>query len=123
LRVILTGESSGTIISDRVIKSMAHNPNIYSIQTGPPFWYKVQNVAERTLVMTDNGITIDTYSYGHLPALIWGNLKYYLGLSQPKEDFSTPPHFVGAPGHDYWWQYPEVALQIKCFLDEMFAIK
>lgn len=120
LRIILTGESTGVVISDRVVELMADNPHVYSIQTGPPFWHRVQDVPEQTLVMTDNGITTDTYSHGNLPAIILGNLKYRLGLTQPIDDYGTPPHHIGAPGHDYWWQYPEVALQITDFLDEMF---
>ena len=73
--------------------------------------------------MTTNGIIPDSYSQGDFWNLAWGNLRYWLHLSQPVDDFGTAPHYVGAPGHDYWWQYPEVCSQITNFLDESFGLK
>ena len=122
LRVIVTGNSSGTVISDRVMNILGDNPQVYSIQTGPPFWHE-NIMLDRTLVLTSNGIIPDSYSQGDFWAIVWGNLKYWLGLSQPVDDFGTILHYVGAPGHDYWWQYPEVFSQITNFLDESFGIK
>ena len=120
LRVILTGESNGTVISDRVMNILADNPQVYSIQTGPPFWHE-NIVLDRTLLLTNNGIVPDSYSQGDFWAMAWGNLKYWLHLSQPEDDFGTVPHYVGAPGHDYWWQYPEVYSQITTFLEQNFG--
>ena len=122
LRVILTGESSGTVICDSVMNIVEDNPQVYSIQTGPPFWH--ENIAlNRTLLLTSNGIVPDSYSEGDFWAMIWGNLRYWFHLSQPEDDFGTAPHYVGAPGHDYWWQYPEVCSQITNFLKQNFGIK
>ena len=39
LKVIITGESTGTIISDRTMVLLKDNPQVYSIQTGMPFWH------------------------------------------------------------------------------------
>jgi hypothetical protein len=36
-------------------------------------------------------------------------------------EIGTEPHIVVAPGHDYWWQYPEVRSQITQFLRANFA--
>ena len=122
LRVILTGESTGTVICDSVMNILEDNPQVYSIQTGPPFWH--ENIAlNRTLLLTSNGIVPDSYSQGDFWAMVWGNLKYWFHLSQPEDNFGTIPHYVGAPGHDYWWQYPEVCSQITNFLEQNFGIK
>jgi len=122
LRVILTGESTGTVICDRAMDILRDNPQVYSIQTGPPFWY--ENIAlERTLLLTSNGIIPDSYSQGDFWAILWGNLRYRLHLAQPEDDFGTTPHYIGAPGHDYWWQYPEVCSQITSFLEQNFGVK
>jgi len=122
LRVILTGESTGTVICDRVMHILKNNPQVYSIQTGPPFWHE-NMVLDRTLLLTSNGIIPDSFSQGDLWDLIWGNLRHWFGLSQPIDDFGTPPHYVRAPGHDYWWQYPEVCSQITNFLEQNLGIK
>ncbi len=122
LRVILTGESTGIIIADRVMTILDDNPRVYSIQTGPPFWH--ENVTlDRTLLLTNNGIAPDSFSQGHFWDIIWGNLRHWFRLSQPEDHFGTTPHYVRAPGHDYWWQYPEVCSQITNFLEQNFGIK
>jgi len=122
LRVILAGESTGTVICDRVMSTLADNSQVYSIQTGPPFWH-TQIMADRTLVMTGNGITPDSVNQGYLPSITWGYLKSWFNLTEPEDDFGTTPHYIIAPGHDYWWQYPEVYSQITNFLDNNFEIK
>jgi hypothetical protein len=120
LRVILAGESTGAIIADGAMEILEDNPRVYSIQTGPPFWHQTP-MLERTLVMTDNGITDDSFSDGDLFAIIWGYLKKVFGLTELEDDFGTSPHYVTAPGHDYWWQYPEVSSRITDFLRQNFG--
>jgi len=122
LTVILAGESTGTIITDSAMNLLADNPQVYSIQTGPPFWHETA-MLERTLVMTDNGLTTDSLSQGDYWGIIWGYFKNWFNLSGPEDDFGTTPHYIAAPGHDYWWQYPEVCSQITDFLTQNFAIK
>lgn len=122
LRVIVAGESTGTVICDRAMNILEDNPQVYSIQTGPPFWHE-NIMLDKTLLLTNNGIIPDSYSQGDFGAIVWGNLKYRLRLSQPEDAFGTTPHYVGAPGHDYWWHYPEVCSQISNFLDESFGLK
>jgi len=122
LKVILAGESTGTIITDSAMNILADNPQVYSIQTGPPFWHK--NVAlDRTLVITNNGIIPDSLSQGDYWVIIWGYFKNWFNLSGPEDDFGTTPHYIAVPGHDYWWQYPEVCSQITDFLRQNFAIE
>jgi hypothetical protein len=122
LKVIIVAESNGTVITDKVMGILRDNPRVFSIQTGPPYWLK-RVMWDRTLVMNDNGIDPDSLTQGNLLAMAWGNLRKWLHLAQPVTDYGTPPHIVGAPGHDYWWQYPKVYSQITEFLEENLGTK
>lgn len=122
LRVIIVGECHGAVFTDRVMSILEDNPQVYSIQNGPPFWH-TNIMLDRTLIMTDNGIIPDSFSQGDLLAMAQGWLRMWFHLSEPVNDFGTPPHYVGAPGHDYWWQYPKVYSEITSFLNENFGIK
>jgi hypothetical protein len=123
LKVIITGESNGTVISDRVMHILQDNPRVYSIQTGTPFWHR-NTMINRTLVLNDNGITPDSFSRGDIPAMVWTSLKALFGVSSPeKEDPGRIFYFLRAPGHDYCWQYPDVYSKINDFLEENFGFK
>ena len=122
LRVIVTGESDGTIISDRSMNILRYNPQVYSIQTGPPFWHE-PIMLDRTLVLDNNGRTPDSFSRGDIPNMLWTSLEDLLGLPQPEEESGRVLKFLRAPGHDYRWHYPSVCLQITDFLEENFGIK
>jgi len=121
LKVIVTGESNGTVISDSVMNILRDNPQVYSIQTGPPFWH--QNVVqERTLVLDSNGIAPDTFSQGDIHTILWASLKALVGLTPPEEeDPGRILYFFRAPGHDYQWQYPDVYAEITNFLETNFG--
>jgi len=54
LKIIVAGESNGTVISDTVMSMLQDNPQVYSIQTGTPFWHR-QMTLERTLALDTNG--------------------------------------------------------------------
>ena len=122
LKVIITGESNGSVISDSVMSILEDNPRVYSIQTGPPFWHRSIK-AERTLVVDDNGIVPDSFSQGDFVNIIVGNLKALFGLSKPEDESGTIFYHVRAPGHDYWWQYPKVYSQITDFLQQNFGFE
>jgi len=122
LRVILAGESNGAVICDKVMSLLKDNPQVYSIQTGPPFWHR-NVMLDRTLVLNSNGIIPDSFSHGDFLTMIWANLKAVLGLSQSEDSSGRILRYVEAPGHQYRWQYPEVYSQIKNFLDKNFRIK
>ncbi|MFC1907801.1 hypothetical protein ACFLWT_00135 [Chloroflexota bacterium] len=120
LKVVIAGESNGTVICDTTMEVLADNPQVYSIQTGPPFWY-TNTILDRTLVVADNGITPDSFSRGDLLTLAGANLRVLFGLSQSEDDSGTTLHYVRAPGHDYWWQYPGVSSEITNFLEQNFG--
>lgn len=121
LKIIVAGESNGTVISDTVMDMLHDNPRVYSIQTGPPFWHK-QETLERTLVLDTNGQIPDAFSNGDIPAMLIASLKALIGISSPEDE--NPGrifYFVRAPGHDYRWQYPDVYLEISEFLEQSFS--
>lgn len=122
LRVIIAGESNGTVICDRTMDILTDSPQVYSIQTGPPFWYD-NIMLDRTLIMTYNGRFPDSFSRGEFLTMTRASLRALFGLPQPENESGRVLSFVQAPGHDYWWQYPEVHSQITNFLDKNFGIK
>jgi len=122
LRVIIAGESNGVVISDSVMNILEGNPQVYSIQTGPPFWHKNLTL-DRTLLITNNGLNPDSFSRGDFLVMIWSNLKSLFGASSTKDGSGTILYYFRAPGHEYRWQYPGVYSQIMDFLDKNFGVE
>ncbi len=122
LRVIVAGESTGTVISDKAMDILKDKSRVFSIQTGTPFWYKPVPL-DRTLLMNSNGRGIDTFSYGNVPAMIWATVKGWFGLTSPNDNPGDILSWLKAPGHDYSWQYPGVCTAVVEFLDKNFGKK
>jgi hypothetical protein len=122
LRIIVAGESTGTVISDKTMGILKDKPQVYSIQTGTPFWYK-PTALDRTLLMNSNGRGVDTFSYGNVPAMIWATVKGWFGLTSPDDNPGNILSWLKAPGHDYSWQYPGVCSEVVDFLDRNFGKK
>ena len=122
LRVILIGESNGTVICDRVLNALKDNPRVYSIQTGTPFWYKT-TMLDRKLVLKSSGIIPDSFSEGDLFKMLGATLETLLGFTQRRDNAGTILNFIDAPGHEYWWQSPGVSPEITRFLHENFGVK
>ncbi len=122
LRVIVAGESTGTVVTDKTMSILRDKPQVYSIQTGTPFWHK-PTALDRTLLMNSNGKTIDTFSYGNVRAVFWATVKGWFGLSSPEDNPGTILSWLRAPGHDYSWQYPGVCSEVVKFLEENFGAK
>lgn len=120
LRVIIIGESEGTIICDSVMNILRDNPQVYSIQLGPPFWHK-NIMLDRTLVMTSNGIIPDSFSQGDIFTIIRANLEALFGISQAYPGKILL--YIGSPGHDYSWQYDSVRSKIIGFFSSNFGTK
>ena len=120
VRVILTGESMGTVTTGGAMGVLEGNPRVYSIQTGPPFWHDPENTSQ-TLVITDNGIAGDALSEGNYFEFVSGCYQKWFGVLEPTGDLGTEPHLVLAPGHDYWWQYPGIGPIITEFLVDRFG--
>lgn len=121
LRVILGGESNGTIFCDSVMNILKDNPRVYSIQTGPPFWYK-NIMLDRTLVMRGSGIIPDAFSQGDFLTIVCTNLEAFFGFPTA-EDSGNILFYIGAPGHEYWWEDYGVSSQITNFLKQMVGLE
>ncbi len=122
LRIILAGESNGTVFSDHVMSMLRANSQVYSIQTGPSFWHKYVTL-DRTLLLTNNGVSADSFSEGDIFAVIRANLETWLGFAKPEASKGKILYHIAAPGHDYWWHYPEISSRITDFLEKNFGIK
>lgn len=122
LRIIVAGESTGTVISDKTMGILKDKAQVYSIQTGTPFWHK-PTALDRTLLMNSNGRGVDTFSYGNVPAMIWATVKGWFGLTSPEDNPGSILSWLKAPGHDYSWQYPGVCSEVEKFLEENFGDK
>lgn len=120
LKIIIAGESTGTVISEETMGMLKDQPGIYSIQTGPPFWHKPGDL-QRTLLINSNGRGLDTFSYGNVPAMVWATVKSWFGLSSVNDNPGNILKWLKAPGHDYSWQYPGVCSKVINFLDENFG--
>ncbi len=122
LKIIVAGNSNGTVISDTAMDILQDNPKVYSIQTGTPFWHK-RTTMERTLVLDTNGEIPDAFSQGDIPAMLTTSLKALFGFSlTAEEEAGRIFYFVRAPGHDYRWQHPGVYLKITDFLKQNFSL-
>ncbi len=119
LKVIIAGESTGTVISGRTMGLLKDNGQVYSIQTGTPFWYRPEN-SDRTLLMNSNGRGIDTFSYGNVPAMVWATVKGWFGMTSPDDNPGDILSWLKAPGHNYSWDYPGVSSAVINFLENNF---
>jgi len=113
IKVILAGLSNGTLICDSVMNILKDNRRLFSIQMGPPFWNDAAST-ERTLVLRSNGVIPDSFSQVDLVTIMRANIEAFFGLNQqyPGDILA----YIGAPGHDYRWQYTEVQSRIIDFL-------
>ena len=115
--IILVGESNGTVICDKTLRNLADNPNIYTIQTGPPCWYVTLDT-DRSLVIRDNGLIPDAFSNGDLISIVRANLETIIGIEKVYE--GDVLNYIGAPGHIYSWKYPNVEAEITDFINLHF---
>jgi len=121
LKVIITGESTGTIICDSAMKLMSGHANIYSIQTGPPFWHK-NTVTENVKIISYNGQEVDTFSEGNLTEIVKSSLVSLFKTEKASSEGQILG-FLAAPGHEYWWENQEVNKQITDFLNQEVGIQ
>jgi hypothetical protein len=122
IEFIVAGESTGTVITEEAMGKLRDRTNVYSIQTGNPFWYKTV-VEERTLRIDDNGRGVDSFTYGNIPYMIWETVKGWFGLSSPDDNVGDILKSLKAPGHYYSWQYDGVRSDITEFLVDNFPKK
>jgi len=118
LKVVLIGISNGTLPCDGVMDILGDNPNVLSIQLGPPFWNKAKPDS-RSLVLRSNGVIPDSFSQGDLLTILRANIESIYGVNQLYAGDILLS--IGAPGHDYNWEYDFVRSQITDFLRARLA--
>ena len=121
LKIIVAGESTGTVITDEAMSRLKNSPQVYSIQTGMPFWHKPSVSDSRILLVNSNGLGNDTFSYGNVPAMLWATVKGWFGMIKESDNPGNILKWLRAPGHDYSWQYPGVYDSIVSFLQRNFG--
>ena len=136
LQVIITGQSNGAAYAGEVATYLGHNPGVYSIQVGIPFWHRTPEVS-RALVIDSSGVGGDALTGRDLVTLFKANWVKLFVIS--KAPSFTPVDWLitravlifgsynfdlglQAPGHEYMWEYPGVGPVIEAFLVENFGI-
>lgn len=117
LKIIITGESNGAAFGEKVFRKLSENAQVYGILTGPPFWSK-EIECERLLVIRDNGETPDSFSNGDVFTMIRANIEALFGIRPQNE--GNILLYIGAPGHDYSWDYPLLKADITSFVSSSF---
>jgi len=125
LKVILVGVSQGAGFSNAVMQKLAGPYQVYSVEVGYFFPYRrCRVVTEKTLAIDSNGIMPDPVVYRNLKigakyllAAPFRWLRYRLEGTPVKLSLC-----VDVPGHNYYWDYPEVRKQIRDFLAAKFAV-
>ncbi len=118
IKVILVGESNGAAICESAMRILKENNQVYSIEVGPPFWNKGSS-SDRALLIRSNGLVPDSFSHGDIVTIIRSNLEALFGISQ--DNPGNILLYIGAPGHDYSWEYKEMRLQIVNSLHMWFG--
>ena len=60
---------------------------------------------------------------GDIVVMISASLEDLFGFPRSEENAGNILYYIGAPGHEYWWHYPEVHSQITYFLQRNFGLK
>jgi len=118
--VFLASESNGTIFNDRVMLRLENRGRVYNIVTGPPFYYRVQNL-ENTLILDDNGEVPDSFSRGDLRTILRSNFMAAFRLDGKNRPLGHVLGHIRAPGHYYGWDRSKVAAEISDFVTRALA--
>jgi len=115
LKVIIAGESNGAAMTEDTMCFLRANPQVFSIQTGTPFW-SPSKPHPRSLIINHNGVEPDAFSTGNVRHLVVANTKALFG--RYKNSQGNILFYIGAPGHVYNWEYPVVREKITEFLQK-----
>lgn len=118
IRILMTSESNGTVMSNQVMRLLADEARLFSLELGPPFWYE-SFLNDRILNMRSNGKVPDSFSYGHWKRAITANIGALFGRN-PRAPGKVLL-YIGAPGHDYNWNdYPLIRERIYQFIERLY---
>jgi len=115
-KIIMAGLSSGAVLVDETIEEISENSQIYAIEVGTPFWAETFE-SENILQLNNKGK--DSLAVGEIKTLILSLAKTPFKWISSKMSGQNLPfsQALHAPGHDYFWDSPEVGPQIVTFLE------
>jgi len=118
-KIIMAGLSSGAVLVDETIEEISENSQIYAIEVGTPFWTKTFE-SENILQLNNNGK--DSLSAGEIKTLIFSLVRAPFKWISSKMNGQnlTFSQAIRVPGHEYFWDSPEVGPQIVTFLENKF---
>ena len=118
-KIIMTGLSSGAVLVDETIEEISENSQIYAIEVGTPFWAETFE-SENILQLNNNGK--DSLSAGEIKTLIFSLARAPFEWISSKMNGQnlTFSQAIRVPGHEYFWDSPEVGPQIVTFLENKF---
>ena len=106
-KIIMAGLSNGATFVSKTYENISEDvkDSVYAIAVGTPFWAEAPQ-SDNILQLDNKGK--DTLVEGDAWSLLWSLAK-------------TPflKAFL-APGHNYFWESPEVSSQVITFLEEKF---
>jgi len=116
-KIILAGLSTGGALVDETMEKISEKSQVFSIEAGIPFWHNSLE-SENILQLNNNGK--DSLSIGEIKTLIASLAKapFKWILAKMNGEDLTFSQAIWAPGHEYFWDSPEVGPQIVIFLEE-----
>ncbi len=116
-KIIMAGLSNGAAFVDETMEKLSPKTKntVFAIEAGIPFWEKEFH-SENILRLSNNGK--DSLSKGKIKILISTLLKApFVWLSAKiSGETLTFSQAIQVPGHEYFWDSPEVGSQIVNFL-------
>lgn len=118
-KIIIAGLSAGGALANETMKKIEAKASVYAIEAGVPFWVKTFK-SENILQLNNNGK--DSLSVGEIKTLILSLAKapFKWILAKANGGDLTLSQAIRVPGHEYFWNSPEVGSQIVSFLENKF---
>ena len=117
-KIIMAGLSNGAVFADETMEKLSRETKelVFAVEAGIPFWEEEFH-SENILHLNNNGK--DSLSKGEIRVLISTLLKAPLKWFSAKISGSalTFSQAIQIPGHEYFWDSPEVGSQIVNFLE------
>ncbi|KPJ73235.1 hypothetical protein AMJ48_02100 [Parcubacteria bacterium DG_74_1] len=120
-KVIVTGLSAGGAFANETYEKISEEArgSVIVITAGTPFW---ANISEPENILQLNNAGKDSLAKGKIKILLFSLLnspRKWLSAKIKRQDLSFS-QAIQAPGHDYFWDAPEVGSEIVAFLRNRF---
>lgn len=120
-KIIVAGLSAGGAFVDETMEKISDEAknSVYAIAAGIPFWQETFK-SENILQLNNNGR--DSLAEGDVKSLALVLIKAPFKWISTKINGQnlTFSQAIQAPGHEYFWDSPEVGSQIVSFLEDKF---